>query len=72
MTMEELENDFVQVCSLCLEDNNLVDEFCRLKNIKRPDKLSPIEKQIDKACRYDAGMEFIYIPLIRQQIGGRK
>lgn len=81
MTSEEMENDFVQVCSLCLEDNNLVDEFCRLKNIKRPDKLSSIEKQIDKACGYDAGMEFmrlftefvrefIYIPLMKQQIGG--
>lgn len=56
----------------------LVNEFCRLKNIKRPDKLSPIENQIDKACGYDAGMEFmklftdfvrefIYIPLMKQQ-----
>lgn len=78
MTIAEMENDFIKVCSICLEDNNLVNEFCRLKNIKRPDKLSPIENQIDKACGYDAGMEFmklftdfvrefIYIPLMKQQ-----
>ena len=78
MTIEELENDFVKVCSLCLEDENLVNEFCRLKRIKRPDKRSPIEIQIDNACNYDAGMdfirqftdfvrEFVYIPLLKQQ-----
>lgn len=81
MTIEELDNDFIQICSLCLEDNSLVNEFCRLKNIKCPDMLSPIEKQIDNVCGYDAGMEFmkqftnfvrefIYIPLVKQQIGG--
>ena len=59
MTAEELESDFLQVCNFCLKDDNLINEFCRLKNIKRPDKLSSIEKQIDKACGYDAGMEFI-------------
>ena len=78
MTIEELEDDFVKVCSLCLEDENLVNEFCRLKRIKRPDKRSPIEIQIDNACNYDAGMdfmkqftdfvrEFVYIPLLKQQ-----
>lgn len=78
MIIEELENDFVKVCSLCLEDENLVNEFCRLKQIKRPDKRSPIEIQIDNACNYDAGMdfmrqftdfvrEFVYIPLLKQQ-----
>ena len=30
MTIEELENDFVKVCSLCLEDENLVNEFISL------------------------------------------
>lgn len=81
MTIEELDNDFIQICSLCLEDNSLVNEFCRLKNIKCPDMLSPIEKQIDNVCGYDTGMEFmkqftnfvrefIYIPLVKQQIGG--
>lgn len=59
MTTTEMENDFIKVCSICLEDNNLVNEFCRLKNIKCPDKSSPIENQIDKACGYDAGMEFM-------------
>lgn len=79
MRDEELENDFFNVCSLCLENDNLVNEFCRLKRLKRPDKISPIEKQIDKACGYDAGMdfmrqftefvrEFIYIPLLEQQM----
>jgi hypothetical protein len=43
--------------------------------IKEPDKRSPIEAQIDNACGYDAGMdfmrqftefvrEFIYFPLL--------
>lgn len=47
--------------------------------IKRPDKRNPIEIQIDSACGYDAGMdfmrqfvefvrEFVYIPLLSQQI----
>lgn len=80
MTLEELENNFINVCSLCLDNNDLVNEFCRLKCLKRPDKRSPIEIQIDNACGYDACMdfmrqftdfvrEFVYIPLLRQQIG---
>lgn len=80
MTLEELENNFINVCSLCLDDDDMVNEFCRLKGLKRPDKRSPIEVQIDNACGYDAGMdfmkqftdfvrEFIYIPLLNQQIG---
>lgn len=79
MNIEELENDFVKVCKLCLEDENLVNEFCRLKGIKRPDRRSPIEIQIDNACKYDAGMdfikqftdfvrEFVYVPLLKQQL----
>ncbi|MBD5534572.1 MAG: hypothetical protein HDQ99_02710 [Lachnospiraceae bacterium] len=79
MTAEELENDFLNVCSLCLENDSLVNEFCRLKGLKRPDKRSPIEIQIDSACGYDAGMdfmrqfiefirEFIYIPLLARQM----
>lgn len=80
MTVEELANDFINVCSLCLDNDDLVDEFCRLKGLNRPDKRSPIEVQIDNACGYDADMdfmrqftgfvrEFVYIPLLRQQIG---
>ena len=80
MTVEELQNYFINVFSLCLDDDDLVNEFCRLKGLKRPDKRSPIEIQIDNACRYDAGIdfirqftdfvrEFIYIPLLNQQIG---
>lgn len=80
MTVEKLENDFINVCSVCLDNDVLVNEFCRLKGLKRPDKRSPIEVQIDNTCGYDAGMdfmkqftdfvrEFVYIPLLRQQIG---
>ncbi len=80
MKVEELQNDFINVCSLCLDDDDLVNEFCRLKGLKRPDKRSLIEVQIDNACGYDAGMdfmrqftdflrEFMFIPLLRQQIG---
>ena len=65
--------------SKCLDDENLVNEFCRLKRLKRPDRRSPIEIQIDNACHYDAGMEFIrqfadfvmefvYAPLLMQQV----
>lgn len=79
MTLEELENDFLNVCRLCLDNDNLVSEFCRLKGLKRPDKRNSIEVQIDNACGYDTGMdfmrlftdfvrEFIYIPLLIQQI----
>ena len=77
MTLEELENNFINVCSLCLDDDDMVNEFCRLKGLKRPDKRSPIEVQIDNACGYDAGKdfmkqftdfvrEFVYIPLLIQ------
>lgn len=51
--------DFEQVCQECLKNDEFVDEFCRLKGIKRPDRRSPIEIEIDKACGYDANMEFI-------------
>ena len=79
MTIEELEDDFVKVCKLCLEDENLVNEFCRLKGVKRPDRRSPIEIQIDNVCKYDADVdfikqftdfvrEFVYVPLLKQQL----
>lgn len=68
------------MCILCLNNNELIAEFCRLKSLKRSDKRSPIEVQIDNACGYDADMdfirqftdfvrEFVYIPLLKQQIG---
>ncbi len=77
MTAEQLEDDFINVCRICLDNDDLVNEFCRLKSTKRPDKRSPIEVQIDNACRYNAGMdfmrqftefvrEFIYVPLLVQ------
>lgn len=59
MTAEELGNDFPDVCSLCLDNDDLVNGFCRLKGLKRPDKRSSIEIQIDSACGYDAGMDFM-------------
>ena len=79
MSIEELEDDFIKVYSICLDDENLVNELCRLKGLKRPDRRSPIEIQIDNACHYNAGMEFmrqftdfvkefIYIPLLMQQV----
>ena len=42
MTVEELENDFIGVCSLCLDNDDLVNEFCRLKGLKRPNRRSLI------------------------------
>ena len=79
MTIEDLENDFINVCKICLDNDELINEFCRLKGLKRPDKRSSIEIQIDNACGYDTGMdfmrqftefvrEFIYIPLLEQQM----
>ena len=79
MTLEEMtqiNDEVMQLCSESLKDDKLVNEFCWLRNINRPDKLSPSERQIDKACGYDAGMkfmrlftdfvrEFIYISRIR-------
>ena len=59
MTVEDLEKDFINVCSICLDNNDLVNEFCRLKGLKRPDKRSQIEIQIDNACGYDTGMDFM-------------
>lgn len=53
--------DFEQCCIECLNNDDLVNEFCRLKNIKRPDKRSPIEIQIDQACGYDANKEFVKV-----------
>ena len=78
MNIEELEDDFINVCRLCLEDENLVNEFCRLKGLKQPDRLSPIEIQIYNACDYNYGMdfmkqftdfvrEFVYISLLNKQ-----
>ena len=75
MAVEQLEDDFINVCRICLDNDDLVNEFCRLKRVKRPDKKSLIEIQIDNACGYNAGMdfmrqftefirEFIYVPLL--------
>lgn len=68
--------DFELVCQECIKNDELVNEFCRLKGIKRPDKRSPIEIQIDRACGFDANrqfveefakfcFEFIYIPVLQ-------
>lgn len=67
----------IEICKECLSNNELVDEFCRLQNIKRPDKLSPLEKEIDVSCGYNYGNEFIiqfinfvrdfiYLPMLTQ------
>lgn len=57
------------------KNDELVNEFCRLKKIKRPYRRSPIEIEIDKSCGYDTNLEFVkeftdfvfrfvYIPLL--------
>ena len=67
------------MCSLCLDNDDLVNEFCILKGLKRPDKRSPKEIQIDSVCGYNAGIDFmrqfvdfvrgfVYIPLLKQRI----
>ena len=72
-----MELDFESVCKECLANDEFVSEFCRLNGIKRPDRRSPIEIQIDKSCGYDANMdfikkftdfvmEFVYIPLVEE------
>lgn len=59
----------------CFNNDEFVNEFCRLKGIKRPDKLTPLEKEIDKSCGFDSTKKFIveftnvvfrcvYIPLV--------
>lgn len=35
MTVEELEDDFINVCCICLDNDDLVNEFCRLKKLKK-------------------------------------
>lgn len=73
-----MELSFEDVCHECLANDELVNEFCRLKKMKRPDRRSPIEIEIDKACGYDANgifikefvdfvTDFIWIPLLDMQ-----
>ena len=47
------------MCQECLKNDEFANEFCRLKGIKRPDRRTSMEIAIDKACGYDANMEFI-------------
>lgn len=47
------------IANECLKNEEFVNQYCRLKNIKRPDRLSPIEKMIDEACGNKAGEDFI-------------
>ena len=70
MKIEKIEYDFTKICNICLNNDELVNEFCRLKNIKRPDKLSPIERYIDEICGFDAEREFIkqFIAFVREYI----
>lgn len=75
--------DFETVCQECLGNDEFVNEFCRLKGIKRPDRRSGIEIEIDKACGYDPTMEFVkeftdfvmwavYIPLLKKIVSEEK
>lgn len=51
--------DFESVCMECIKNDEFVNEYCRLKGIKRPDRLSPLEEMIDKSCGYDSKSEFV-------------
>ena len=62
-----------------LKNDELVNEFCRLRKIKLPYRRNGIGTIIDDVCGYDANMEFvreftkfvmrtIYIPLITGKI----
>lgn len=73
--MNKFNLSFEEVSIECLNNKELVNEFCRLKGIKHPLKLSPIEQEIDKACGFDAKQnfveefanfvfEFVYLPLV--------
>lgn len=70
---------FEECCQECIKNDELVNQFCRLKNIKRPDKLSPIETLIDQACGYNAKDEFvkkftdfvflyIWVPMVNREL----
>lgn len=50
---------FEECCQECLRNDELVNQFCRLKNIKRPDRLAPIEMIIDQSCGYNSKYKFI-------------
>lgn len=51
--------DLGRICKMCLMNDDLINEFCRLKNIKWLDKRSLLEIEIAKACNYNAYQEFI-------------
>jgi len=50
---------FEECCQECLKNDDLINQFCRLKKIKRPDRLAPIEILIDQACGQNAKDRFI-------------
>lgn len=50
---------FEECCQECIKNDELINQFCRLKNIKRPDRLSPVETIVDNACGYNAKEEFV-------------
>ena len=66
----------------CIEyaakDKALVKEFCRLSGLRNPATITPLERQIDKACNYNADSEFcaafiafvtecIYLPIMTEK-----
>lgn len=59
MKKEFINLELMAVVNECLKNDELVNQYCRLKNIKRPDKLLAIEKMIDEACGLNTGEEFI-------------
>ncbi|WP_313584610.1 hypothetical protein [Lacrimispora sp.] len=50
---------FEECCTECIQNEELIEQFCRLNNIKRPDRLSPVEIIVDQSCGYNAKEEFI-------------
>ncbi len=50
---------FLECCQECIKNNELIDQYCRLKGVKRPDRLSPVEIIVDRACGYNAKDKFI-------------
>lgn len=50
---------FLECCQECIKNDDLVNQYCKLKGIKHPNKLSPIEIIIDQSCGYNAKDNFI-------------
>ena len=70
MSSDIIDFDLIMFSKECLKNEELVNQFCRLEGIKRPDRISPVNKAIDEACGYDATKDFFdkFIEFIREFI----